>query len=72
MLEICFWSKVREERIWAEYMGEKGGALNRLAELEIPPSRTQFSHKNLSPYYIGRARSVPPDGWGALDGGEGA
>ena len=25
LLGICFWRKVREERIWAEYMGEKGG-----------------------------------------------
>ena len=25
MLGICFLRKVREERIWAEYMGEKGG-----------------------------------------------
>jgi len=23
LLGICFWRKVREERIWAEYMGEK-------------------------------------------------
>jgi hypothetical protein len=25
LLGICFWRKVREERIWAEYIGEKGG-----------------------------------------------
>ena len=25
MLENCFWRKVREERFWAEYLGEKGG-----------------------------------------------
>ena len=25
LLGICFWRKGREERIWAEYMGEKGG-----------------------------------------------
>ena len=25
LLGICFWRKVREERVWAEYMGEKGG-----------------------------------------------
>ena len=25
LLGICFWRKVREERIWAEYMGVKGG-----------------------------------------------
>jgi hypothetical protein len=49
-------------------MGEKGGALNQLAELEIPPSRTQFSHKNLSTYYIRRPPVLPPVGWGALDG----
>jgi hypothetical protein len=25
LLGICFWRKVREERIWAEYMREKWG-----------------------------------------------
>ena len=25
LLGIFFWRKVREERIWAEFMGEKGG-----------------------------------------------
>jgi hypothetical protein len=25
LLGIYFWRKVREERIWAKYMGEKGG-----------------------------------------------
>ena len=29
LLGICFWRKVREEGIWAEYMGEKGGCLVR-------------------------------------------
>jgi len=29
LLGICFWRKVREERVWAEYMGEKGGGVNR-------------------------------------------
>ena len=29
LLGICFWRKVREERIWAEYMGEKGGWCRR-------------------------------------------
>jgi len=30
LLGICFWRKVREERVWAEYMGEKGGGVNPL------------------------------------------
>ena len=25
LLGICFWREVREERNWAEFMGEKGG-----------------------------------------------
>ena len=25
LLGVCFWRKVREERVWAEFMGEKGG-----------------------------------------------
>ena len=40
LLGICFWREVREERVWAEYMWEKGGSLNQLARVEIPPSRT--------------------------------
>ena len=34
LLGICFWRKVREERIWAEYMGVKGG-LDRAYELSL-------------------------------------
>ena len=52
-------------------MWEKGGALNQLARVEIPPSRTQFSQKNLSPHYIERPQVLPPVSRGALDGGEG-
>ena len=33
LLGICFWRKVREERVWAEYMGEKGGWKNPPAEI---------------------------------------
>ena len=29
LLGICFWREVREERVWAEYMGEKGGCWRR-------------------------------------------
>ena len=25
LLGICFWRKVREERVWTEFIGEKGG-----------------------------------------------
>ena len=34
--------------------------------------RHNLGTKNLSPYYIGPPQVVPPVGWGALDGGEGA
>ena len=30
LLGICFWRKVREERVWAEYMGEKGGCISSI------------------------------------------
>ena len=33
LLGIFFWRKVREERIWAEYMGEKGGCYGFAAVL---------------------------------------
>ena len=34
--------------------------------------RHNLGTKNLSPYYTGRPQGIPPVGWGALDGGEGA
>ena len=41
LLGICFWRKVREERIWAEYMGEKGDVFNPF----------NFAHSRIAFYF---------------------